>query len=200
MTLQEIAATAASIGLFIAYIPYFWGMYQGKTKPHAFSWVIWALVASIASAVQLIERGGAGAWLMTVMAAIRWTIAVVAFKTGDHSATKGDWISFLAGLVVIPIWVLTKNPLYSVVLVSVIETMGYYSTIRQSWFNPWVEVARMYLLSSINTVLIISALSVHTAVTMLQPITGASVNLLFVGLLLYRRRVLRLASRDIRNP
>jgi hypothetical protein len=191
MTFQEFCAAVASVGIFVVYIPYFWGMYRGHTKPHAFSWVVWALVASIAAAAQLSERAGPGAWTTTIMAVICWLIALVAFKKGEHTVTRGDWVCFIVTLCAIPIWVLTKNPLYSVILVSVIETVGIYPTVRKSWSKPWSETALMYFLSSANQILMIYALTVYTMTTVLYPLTAIGNNMLFGFMLLYRRRVLQ---------
>ena len=200
MTLQEIAATAASIGLFIAYTPYFWGMYQGKTKPHAFTWIVCALLTSIAAAAQLMEGGGLGGWLMAAAATICWSIAAIALKRGEHTATRGDWVSFVLSFVAILIWLMTKTPLYAVIIISIIQFIAFYPTVRKSWMNPEQEAALMYTLSACTQLLMICALTAKTLITLLYPFVALGVNLLFVGLLLYRRRVLRLASRDIKNP
>jgi hypothetical protein len=190
MTLQEVAAAAASVGLFVAYIPYFWGMYRGRTKPHAFSWVIWSLVTSIAAAAQLSEGGGLGAWLMAALATIRWSIALIALKKGEHTATRGDWISFILAVVAIAIWVMTKTPLYAVILISIIQIIAFYPTVRKSWTKPEHEAALMYILSVCTQLLMICALAVKSLITLLYPIVAISVNLLFVAMLLYRRRVI----------
>ena len=45
---------------FVGYVPYLWGMYQGKVRPHAFTWLLWGLLTAIAYAAQLSDHAGAG--------------------------------------------------------------------------------------------------------------------------------------------
>ena len=53
---------AIVIGIY-SYIPYFRDIVAGRTKPHAFSWFVWALLTGIAFFAQLHGKGGAGAWV-----------------------------------------------------------------------------------------------------------------------------------------
>jgi len=47
-----------------------------------------------------------------------------------------DWYFFLAALAAIPLWLLTRTPLYSVVVVTVIDALAYVPTFRKSWHRP----------------------------------------------------------------
>ena len=48
--LLSIIATCIAV---ISYIPYLKDIWTGRTKPHAFSWFIWALLGYIAGVAQL---------------------------------------------------------------------------------------------------------------------------------------------------
>ena len=39
---KEIFAAVALVLTFVAFVPYFWSIWQAKTRPHVFSWLIWA--------------------------------------------------------------------------------------------------------------------------------------------------------------
>lgn len=57
-------------------------------------------------------------------------ITVASFKYGEKTLTRSDWISFVAALLVIPLWALTKNAALAAILISVIDGLGYYPTYR----------------------------------------------------------------------
>ena len=45
---------------FIGYVPYLRDTFIGKTKPHVFSWIIWAILEYTAFGIQIKEGAGAG--------------------------------------------------------------------------------------------------------------------------------------------
>ena len=54
-----LGALAIVIGIF-AYIPYLRDLWRGKTKPHAFSWIIWGIMTSTGFFASMSRGGGAG--------------------------------------------------------------------------------------------------------------------------------------------
>ena len=61
----KIALTVlAIVAGFIGYVLYIRNILAGKTKPHAFSWFVWAFIAGIAFAAQVVGKGGHGAFVM----------------------------------------------------------------------------------------------------------------------------------------
>lgn len=61
---KEIFAILSLIIGVSANIPYALGIFKGYTKPHLFSWIIWTVVCSTGTAIQIIEGAGSGAWYM----------------------------------------------------------------------------------------------------------------------------------------
>ena len=61
MTLYKIIlGSLAGIIAIVSYIPYLKDVLKGKTKSHAFSWFVWAMLTGIGFAVQIFEHGGVG--------------------------------------------------------------------------------------------------------------------------------------------
>ena len=58
---KELLSLAAMVLTFAIFIPYIRSIRAGRTKPHAFSWVIWGLGTSVVGFAQLAGGGGAGA-------------------------------------------------------------------------------------------------------------------------------------------
>ena len=84
--------SAIAIGLTIAaYFPYIRSIIQGKTKPHVFSWVIWGTSTCIVFLAQLVDKGGACAWVIGFSGIISIYAAFLAFiKRSDSSITRID--------------------------------------------------------------------------------------------------------------
>lgn len=55
---KELLAAAAIALTFAMFVPYIRSIHQGRTKPHAFSWIIWSLGTLIVFFAQSAARGG----------------------------------------------------------------------------------------------------------------------------------------------
>jgi hypothetical protein len=188
MTLKIVLSLIATIIAIISYIPYIRDIRSGKTKPHGFSWLIWALLGYIAGFAQLEGGGGVGAIVAFVTATISLWISIMSIRGRSVKITKGDWISLGAALVAIPLWILTKQPVLSVILVSIIDVVGFWPTIRKSYLAPHGETLSTYSLSTLKHCLTVAAQQKYNLVTTLYPGSLALVTGLFVMMLLVRKR------------
>ena len=99
---EILGALSAIIGC-IGYIPYFRGIFLGKTKPHAFSWFIWGLIMAIVFAVQIVEKGGPGSWNTVLSAIACFSIAILALFYGKRTFPLFDWIILVAAILTHPL-------------------------------------------------------------------------------------------------
>lgn len=188
--MKELFGILSIVVGFAGMIPYFWGVYKGTAKPHMFSWIIWALVTGIVGVIQLVEDGGPGSWFLLFSAVICSTLGIIAYWRGTKDIRRVDWIVLITALSAIPLWVITNNPLWSVILVVGIDTIGYIPTIRKSWHKPYQEPAIPWAVSTVSFSLAFLALEAYTVTTYLYPVTFIFINALFVGYLLIRRKSL----------
>src|SRR3989344_4904959 len=106
---------AVIIGL-ISYVPYVRNVFINKTKPHAFSWLIWGVLTAIAFFAQMEKGGGAGSWVTGITAATCFLVSAIAFlKYGFRYVKKSDWLALFGALPGIPIWKNTNEPLSAVI-------------------------------------------------------------------------------------
>jgi uncharacterized protein with PQ loop repeat len=197
MTYQEISALLALVFIGVAYIPYCRGMVRGTIKPHMFSWLVWGILISVVAVAQLSEGGGLGAWITVLDAVIPLGIAVFAFKKDTVVITRGDWVAFLSALLILPLWLITNNPLYAVILATTINVLMYYPTARKSWHQPHEEGLGLFVVLSFQLCFIIFSLSVHNLITVLYPLVYIALNILLIGMLLWRRRVVAPPSKQL---
>lgn len=185
-----------SLAILIAiysYIPYFRNILRGKTKPHAFSWFIWSLLTGIAFFAQIADKGGPGAWVTGFTALVCFFFFILALNRGEKNIVWLDWLSLIGALVALAIWTLTSDPLLSVILITVIDGLGFIPTFRKSFNKPNEETALTYSLSAIKFAIAIAALDNVTIVTTLYPASLVIMNGLFVVMVLMRRKKLSLS-------
>ncbi len=188
MPIKEIFGLISTLLMIFSRGIYFTSIFKGRTKPHIFSWIIWGTISSIGVAAQIAEHAGPGAWARLVSAATCFLVAGLAWKVGEKHITRGDWITFVVALCAIPLWVMTKTPVYSVILVCVIDTIGYFPTIRKSWHKPHQEVWSGYVASSLCAFFAVLAVENYTLSTWLYSAVLAFSNAAMALFLVLRRR------------
>lgn len=175
----------------VSYVFYIREIFSGKTHPHAFSWLIWALVAAVVFLAQVTEGAGTGAWVTGFTMVICSVIALLAIRRGEKRITMTDWISFIGALAAIPVWRMTADPFYAVLLVVLIDALGFYPTFRKSWNKPEDETLIAYALNGFAFLLSLFALDQLNGTTALYPAFVAVANGAFVIMAMGRRYALK---------
>ena len=189
LTNTEILGWLSVLLTAIAYIPYVVSTWRGNTRPHVFSWTIWALLMLIAAAGQYAGQAGPGSWATGFSGIFCVLIAIMAaMQKGDKAITRMDCLIFVAALMAIPLWYITKDPLTAIVMVTVIDGAGYIPTLRKAWNNPRQELLLHYVISNIKFLAAIAAISVYSLTTVLYPATLFLLNATLITLIWHRRR------------
>ena len=84
-------------------------------------------------AAQYTNAAGAGSWQTGEAAFLCAVIAVLALLRGERKVTRADWAAFIGSLSALPLLVVTKNPLSSVIMLTMIDAIGFYPTLRNSY-------------------------------------------------------------------
>jgi len=171
MTTYKVVLSALAIGLtLVGFYPYVRAIYRGSVKPHVFTWVIWGITTLIVFFAQLEGRGGVGAWPIGVSAAITLSIAFLAYRRrADTRIVPLDWFFFSAALASLPLWYLTADPLWAVVLLTLVDVLGFGPTIRKSYHQPHSESLLFYLVFTVRNITVIGALEHYSLTTVLFP-------------------------------
>lgn len=175
-----------AIGL---HVPYFVSTYKGTIQPHPFTWFLWALLTVIIAFAQVLDGAGPGAWGTIVVALISIGITIASLKNGFKDIKPIDYIMFIGGLGAIPLWLVTKDPTYSVILVTIIDAIAFVPTYRKSWHNPFGEPLYLYSLNVVRHGLSLFAIAHVSIATALFPFTIMLLNGSFALFLVWRRRV-----------
>lgn len=185
---KPLLSVLATLLTVLAYLPYIRSIYSGHTRPHVFTWVIWSLATGIAFGAVLQAGGGAGAWPIGFSCGVSLFVAGRAWaKRTDISITNFDWILFISALAAIPLWLVANDPLWAVVVITIIELLGFGPTMRKTWFQPFSESMSFLVLMVMRNAFVIAAMERYSTATLLFPVAMAGACLALIAIMVWRR-------------
>jgi len=176
---------------FIGFAPYIRAILRNEAKPHAFSWLIWGVSTMTVFVAQIYSGGGLGSWALGLTGVITLVIAILSYcKKSDDSIAKIDWIFLCAALSAIPLWFFTANPLYAVIVLTVVDSIGYLPTLRKAYCKPFEERALLFFIMIVSSIFSIAALENYVLTNVLFQTATITGNVLLIAVILIRRRFL----------
>jgi hypothetical protein len=173
MNLKLLFGILSIIPAVIAYFFYFRDMLRGKTKPHAFSWLIWGLLAGNGFLAQVSAHAGIGAWVTGLTAVASLTIFCFALKIGATKPTFFDWMLLGLALSGLLLLFVVKNEEVALGLTLLALAAGFAMNIRKAYRLPLEESAISFWLNALKFVPAIFALAHITFLTAGYPLTAA---------------------------
>ena len=164
---------------------------SGNTTPHVFSWIIWVLLTVIAFFIQLQDGWGIWAWVMWITAIISGFIVILSLKWWQKNITKNDTILFIWAMIALMFWLVLDNPLISIILVTLIDALGFIPTLRKTYHKPWEETLHLYTSSGIKHALSMFAMANYSIITLIYPFSLVITNLIVVIFVIVRKKQLR---------
>ena len=187
---KEILGLLAVALTFVAFIPYIVSTLRGKTKPHVFSWLIWGVATAVVFLAQLADGAGVGAWSIGLSGLLTLYIAFLAYRRrADHSVTKLDWLFFIAAMTSLPLWYFTRDPLWAVIILTTVDTLGFGPTFIKAYRKPYEEQLFLYWVMTLRNLISIPALEHYSWTTILFPAVLSVTCAIFIVFVLLRRRV-----------
>lgn len=187
---KNVLGILAVVLTCVGYGPYFYSIFRHQTRPHMFSWLIWGTVNGIAFAGQYSRGGGAGSWTTGFTALLCLAIFALAVKWGERNITRSDWAAFIAAIAAILLWLVTNNPLGAMILVTLIDVLGCYPTLRKSYAKPYEENVFTWGVVGLRSFISLFALEHYSLVTVIFPLIITGTNSGITCMLLWRRAVL----------
>lgn len=184
-----LGIVAVAIG-FVSYVPYFKGILSGRTKPHAFSWLVWATLNAIAFAAQVVGKSGPGAWVTGCTALMCTCIFVLALMKGERKFATFDWLSLGGAALALLLWQLTDMPVVAVALITLTDVLGFLPTLKKGFLKPREENVAHFALGSISVLVALFAIETLTLTTWLYPAAIMLLDGSFAVILVLRRRSL----------
>ncbi len=177
---------AISLMLY-SYIPYFVDMFAGKTKPHIYTWIIWFITQGTASAAAIYGGSGMtgfGLWSGTFMV---FLVVISSLKFGTKNITISDTISLCLALFSVILWWQMKNPLPAVLMVSLIDGLGYIPSFRKTWQDPNSETPSFWLVICLSTIFTLLANTNFSLITTFYLIVMTICNFIMFSISYFRK-------------
>ncbi len=184
---KDFFAAAAILAEVVGSFIYLRAVFRGETKPHLFSWIIWGVAMGLDGVVQLAEHGGVGAYATLFSAGMCALDCLLCMTRGEKEITRSDWVALIVGLGALPIWLLTSDPLLSVILISTIDIIGFYPTIRKSYKNPYEENITAFVIYLFILTMTLFALENYTMASCFYQVSQMAISLILVVMLAWRR-------------
>jgi len=147
------------------------------------------LTTSIAFLAMLSSRGGVGTFSVGVSSLICFFIAFLAYKKVSHDIiSKSDWLFFTLALCAIPLWYMTDSALNAVILLSIIDVLGFIPTFKKAYHYPFEEKLIFFIIMIIKDMFTLMALEEYSLTTLLFLVTLNISTITFVIMVSIRRR------------
>lgn len=172
----------------VANFPYIRDILAKKTKPHFFTWLIWTLLTWISFFILVSEGAGVGAWVTGITALTCLVILCLSFFFGERKITILDWVCLMLAFFALVLWKNANDAFLAMIIIVMIDTLGFIPTFRKSFSKPYEETLSTYLLVTGKHVLTLVALQTYTPTTILYPSVLFLSNFLFVLMLTTRRK------------
>jgi hypothetical protein len=205
MNLTNVIVDISSIiSAFLAIyctVPYILSILNGKTKPHQFSWVIFAIMNGIITLSQFLE----GARLSVIVPAIFFIVNLItvalAFKYGVRDTSIYDRLLFMFCLVIIAIWALTKNNALAIWLTVAIDIQATTMMILKVKAKPDSEAIFPWAMGSLAYVFsCLTLLNRPFGVLYVRPIYGLLSDFAMVAAIYYFLRPSTRISKSMNSP
>ncbi len=187
-TLLTVVALLLAV---LAYIPYFRDIMRGKTRPHAFTWLVWCVMSTVAFFSQVSDGGGVGTWVLAFTAVINFVIFCFAIYKGETDITNMDWFCLMGAFLGVALFTFNEDPPMSLLIISAVDIIGFVPTVRKTMTRPYQETMSTFAITSLKYIFSIAALENYTFITVYYPSVVGTMNALFVILLIVQRRKIK---------
>lgn len=186
VTAKVVFGVLSLIPAVIAYALYFKGMFTGKIKPHAFSWLIWGLLAGNGFIAQISAGAGIGSWVTGVTSLACLVIFGIAIVRGDTKLFRLDWALLVLALVSFGLLFVIDNKTLSLGITLFATLIGFTMTWKKAWYAPHEEATLSFGLNAIKFLPAIFALQTYSFLTVAYPLTAGLANAAVVSIILFR--------------
>ncbi len=150
--MRELFGLLSGILPIIGIVAYIRDILRRKTKPHRSSFLIWAVLNSIAVSA-MFAKGATWSLIMPAVGVLEvLTTFMLSLRYGVGGFSKNDYAALsLAGFGLI-LWHFTRQPLVALLIVIVIDAIGMALTVAKTYKHPHTETFSSWFLSAIAAV------------------------------------------------
>ncbi|HEY4525834.1 MAG TPA: hypothetical protein VJL32_01905 [Candidatus Paceibacterota bacterium] len=147
MPTTQFLGYLSGVLIIASFAPYVRDIFWGKTKPQRASWLIWALLGTIAFFSQWAKGAGDSLWLPGVQALGDLSIFVLALWYGVGGMSRGDIFALTGAGVGLILWYLTNEPALALFISILIDGAGAVLTVIKAYHSPGSETVSSWVLT-----------------------------------------------------
>jgi len=193
-TKQFIGIVIVVLG-FVSYLPYVRDTLNKKSQPHPYTYFVWVLINIITSALQVSGGAGPGAYITISSTLFCFIIFILSLRNGKENIMRFDSLLFSIAMTSAVIWATTDQPVLSLTLLLIADTLAFGPTIRKTWIHPDQETLSTWILWGIRFALSIFAIEKYNFLTLSVPIVWIAILIPFNMMIVFRRKTLSLNSK-----
>ncbi len=187
-TMKLVFGVLSIIPAVVAYFLYFRHLLAGTVKPHAFSWLIWGILAANGFFAQISANAGIGAWVTGLTAVACLAIFCIAVRKGSTELTKLDWTLLAIALLSFATLFIIEDKTVALCITLFATLVGFSMTLRKAYHKPQEENPTAFALNAIKFLPAIFALSSFSFLTVAYPLTAGLANAAVVAVIFSRRK------------
>jgi hypothetical protein len=187
-TIKFICGIIATIIGTASFYPYLRDVFNRKTQPHTYTWLIWAILQVTGVLAMYNSGAGIGALTLAVGAFFCACIFILSLKYGSKNITAFDTLCLIGALAATGVYFFMHDPVLAVILITAIDLVGFLPTMRKAYSEPHSETLSMYALFFVSSGFNLVAISVYSITTTLYPATIMFTNMVCCLILWARRR------------
>lgn len=191
MNFSVFLIALALVSNTLAYYIYIKKIVQGKLKPHTLTYFVWTIIIGINLLLQLFEGVGFGTLLILTNFLGCLLVSVSGIFKYKTEYTKFDFICVILAIFAILLWILTKTPLYSVILSCIIDFLALLPSFKKSFSKPYDDSAIIFLVSGFEYLFSFPSYQVFSFLVLAYPVCVLSLDFLYSIFIFIRRRQLK---------
>ena len=169
-------------------VPYVRDTVRGRTRPHRGTWLIWGVLALVASLSQRAEGASWSLVLTASQAILTALVFVLAIRHGEGGVAPVDLSLIVVAFLGVVAWLVVREPLVAVVCVIVADLIAVAMMTPKAYRDPHSETLAMYALACLGGALAAGAVGALDVALLLYPIYYCLANGALALLISMRRR------------
>jgi hypothetical protein len=187
-TWQDWMGALSVLMALVAFAIYVWQTVCGEVRPHPLSCFLFGILSVVGYWVQRDERAGAGSWTLAAMTAFCFILAVLSVLRGERRFSLSEWVFLVVGLGVLGIYFVTRDPVLTTLLITLVDALGYGPTFVRGWHQPDRDSVSNFALNGAKFVPSLLAMESVSFSTCFYPAAILVLNFSVATLLVVRRR------------
>ena len=191
MSFYQILLYISIVSNIIAYTIYLGFIIKNKIKPHGITYLVWAIILGLNFIIQIVSGVGISSALLGFNFIGCFLIFILCYKKGYINYDKLDWICFGLAILAVVVWIISKTPIYSVILSCVIDLLALIPSFRKSFSKPWDDSPIAFWTSGAEYLISLPSYNIYSVVSLLYPVFVLSIDFIYAIFISIRRLQLK---------